>query len=510
MRASKEELFELLVEGVEDFAIILLDSEGRVASWNAGAQRMLQYSESEIVGQYFGLFFTPEDRDAGRPEHELQEAGGTGRSYDENWLVRKDGTRFFGSGVTTALRDGERRGYSKIFRDLTERRKLEEEALRQAEQLADANRRKTEFLAMLSHELRNPLAPMVNALHLLREERSDNPVLQRARVMLERQVRHLTRLIDDLLDVTRITQGKIDLRLEHVEVGVLLQRAIETAAPLIEERRHELTVRLPDHPVWVAGDPVRLEQVLTNLLSNAARYTDPGGRIWVSAAGREGRAVLRIRDSGIGIPPEAQAHIFELFSQVGPVGHRAPVGLGIGLSLVRGLVQMHGGQVSVFSAGTGRGAEFVVELPTVEPPAVGSHASVEAAQVQTKVLRVLIVDDNIDMADSLEMLLKLRGYQTRAAHDGDGALTAAKEFRPHVILLDIGLPGASGLEVAARIRSDGTLTQPVLVAMTGYGQDDDRRRTHAAGFDHHLVKPVSPEAIEGLLQVLALNLNPLQ
>ncbi len=507
MRVSKEELFELLVEGVEDFAIILLGPEGHVASWNAGAQRLLQYSEAEIVGQYFDRFFTPEDRGAGRPEHELREATEAGRAHDENWLVRKDGTRFFASGVTTALRGGERRGFSKIFRDLTERRKLEEEKLRQAEQLADANRRKTEFLAMLSHELRNPLAPMVNALHLIRQEPSDNPVLQRARVMLERQVRHLTRLIDDLLDVTRITQGKIDLRLEHLEVSVILHRAVETVMPLIEERRHGLSVRLPDHPIWLSGDPVRLEQVVTNLLSNAARYTDPGGRIWVTAAQRQGRAIVRVRDSGIGIPPEAQSRIFELFSQVGPPGHRGQGGLGVGLTLVRRLVQMHGGDVSVVSAGTGRGSEFVVELPTIEAPAIAGQTSPEHQEAPERVFRVLIVDDNIDMADSLDMLLKLRGYDTRTAHEAEGALATVREFTPHVVLLDLGLPGASGLEVAARIRAGGALPQPVLVAMTGYGQEEDRRRTHDAGFDHHLVKPISPEALEGLLQVLAADLT---
>jgi PAS domain S-box-containing protein len=500
--ASKEELHNLMVEGVRDYAIILLDPNGQVVSWNVGAERILGYTDAEIIGQHFSRFFTPEDRAAARPKHELHEAAATGVAQDENWMLRKDGSRFYGSGTTTALRDGELRGFAKIFRDLTERKRLEEELRRRADELAEADRRKDEFLAMLGHELRNPLAPVMNALEIMRQDRSENPVLQKARSMVERQVRHMTRLIDDLLDVTRITRGKVQLRREHVDLSIVVQRAVDTARPLVDTRRLTLSVSLPRAPVWVDADPARLEQVVGNLLNNAAKYTDPGGRIWVTAAETDGQAEIRVRDTGVGLSPELLPRVFDLFTQAERTLDRSQGGLGIGLTLVKSLVEMHGGAVSAQSGGPGRGSEFVVTLPTTLPPTTPLSGAGRAPPASASSMRVLIVDDNMDAADSLTMLLKLQGYETHTVNDGLSAVGAAVEFRPDVIFLDIGLPGADGYEVARQVRRKPGLERVVLIAMTGYGQESHRRRSEASGFSYHLVKPAEPAKVQELLTLL--------
>jgi PAS domain S-box-containing protein len=505
----KEELFRLMVEGVRDYAVVLLDPGGHVVGWNVGAERIFGYEQAEIVGQHFSRLFTPEDIRAGRPEHELKEVAEFGVAQDDNWLVRKDGCRFYASGLTTALRDGGLlRGYSKIFRDLTERKRLEDETKRRADELAEADRRKDEFLAMLSHELRNPLAPIMNALHVLRQDQTENPVLQQARSMIERQVRQMTRLIDDLLDVTRITRGKVQLRKEQVELSVVLQRAVETAKPLIEARQHALSVTLPDEPVWVDGDPARLEQVVGNLLTNAAKYTEAGGRIWLTAAGQPDRAVVKVRDTGVGIAPELLPRIFDLFTQAERTLDRSQGGLGVGLTLVKSLVELHGGTVIAHSGGPGQGSEFTLELPVIPRPAVPPVEAAGAHEPATGLLRVLVVDDNLDTADSLALLLKLQGYEVGTANDGIKALQVASAFRPDVILLDIGLPGADGYQVALRVRQQKGLEKVVLVAMTGYGQEADRQRSHEAGFDYHLVKPADPVKVQELLALLANRPQP--
>jgi PAS domain S-box-containing protein len=492
-----------MVEGVRDYAIILLDAHGIVVDWNVGAERIFGYQESEIVGQHFSRFFTAEDIQAGRPEHELTEVSTRGVGEDDNWLVRKDGSRFFASGTTTALREGTLRGYAKIVRDLTERKRLEDETQKRAEQLAEADRRKDEFLAMLSHELRNPLAPIMNALHVLRHDRTANLLLQQARSMIERQVRQMTRLIDDLLDVTRITRGKVQLRREQVDLGVILERAVETARPLIEERHHTLSVTLPEAPVWLDADPARLEQVVGNILTNAAKYTDRGGRIWLSAALDDHHAVVKIKDTGAGIAPELLPDIFDLFKQAERTLDRSEGGLGVGLTLVKSLVELHSGAVTAHSDGLGHGCEFTVELPVIKGPSSNDQASHEAAETTTASLRVLVVDDNMDTADTLTLLLQLDEYEVATANDGIKALKLASTFHPDVILLDLGLPGVDGYEVAKQVRQQPGLEKVVLVAMTGYGQESDRERTHQAGFDFHLVKPTDPTKVQQLLAMLA-------
>ncbi len=377
--------------------------------------------------------------------------------------------------------------------DITEQKRAEE-ALREADRLKD------EFLATLAHELRNPLAPIRNSLQILKLSRLDAATAERAREMMERQVQHLVRLVDDLLDVSRVMRGKIVLRPERVELAGVVARAVETVQPLVEAQGHELTVRLPPESLPLEADPVRLAQVVGNLLTNAAKYTEPGGRITLSA-GREGaEVVLRVRDTGIGIAPELLPKVFDLFVQADHATTKAQGGLGIGLTLVKSLVEMHRGTVEAHSAGPGRGSEFVVRLPLAAvapeaPAADGEARGGPAAQRR----RVLVVDDNADAAESLALLLGLAGHEARVAHNGPDALRLAESDPPELVFLDLGMPGMDGFQVARRLRQlpgrDGLL----LVALTGWGTQEDRRRTAEAGFDRHLVKPVEPQALEELL-----------
>jgi CheY-like chemotaxis protein len=319
--------------------------------------------------------------------------------------------------------------------------------------------------------------------------------------MAERQVQHMARLLDDLLDVSRVSRGKIELRKESVDMTAVLQRTVEGVRPLMEERGHQFTLALPSEPLWVEGDPTRLEQVLTNLLNNAAKYTDPGGQIWLLASRDDDEIVLRVRDTGIGIAAEMLPRIFDLFVQAERQLDRSQGGVGIGLTLVRKLVELHGGSVEACSTGLDRGSEFVVRLPAsaAEPwsrqtKAGGSRPA--SALIQH---RVLVVDDNVDAADSLAMLVRLAGQEVRVAYDGPTALLIAEAFRPQVVFLDIGMPGMDGYAVARRLREDPELMPAVLVAMTGWGQEEDRRRSLQAGFDHHLVKPAEPAELEQML-----------
>jgi two-component system CheB/CheR fusion protein len=380
--------------------------------------------------------------------------------------------------------------------DTTER-KAAEEALR------EADRRKDEFLAMLAHELRNPLAPIRNALHLLTQTSAEATAGTWAKEVMARQVQHLARLVDDLLDVSRITRGMVQLRKERVDLGVVVARALEAARPSIDDQRHQLSIALPSARVVLEADPTRLEQVLTNLLNNAAKYTDPGGHIWVEAAQEPGGVVVRVRDTGIGMAADLVPRVFDLFSQADCTLARSRGGLGIGLTLARRLVELHGGSIAAYSAGPGRGSEFVVRLPAgaeATPPATPlTPKTAEPSRPATSGRRVLAVDDNVDAARSLAMLLRSWGHEVRVAHDGPEALKMASAFRPEVVLLDIGLPGMDGYEVAGRLRREVGLARALLVAVTGYGQEEYRRRSFAEGFDRYLVKPVDPHTLRELL-----------
>jgi two-component system CheB/CheR fusion protein len=366
--------------------------------------------------------------------------------------------------------------------------------------LQEADRRKDEFLAMLGHELRNPLAPILNGLHILRSGKVDGQATERVQSMMEHQVRTLSRLVDDLLDVSRITRGKIELRKEPTDLGMAVGRAIGTVRPLIELQKQELSVSLPDGPVYLEADVTRLEQVLINLLHNAAKYTEPGGRIWLAVERDHADVVVRIRDTGIGIAEDLLPRIFDMFTQADRTLDRAQGGLGIGLTLVRRLVQMHGGSVVARSDGPGTGSEFVVHLPAMTTPAPrAAEAPAAPVPADSAPLRVLVVEDELAVAEMLVMLLELWGHTVRAVYDGPAALTAVQTFDPDVVLCDIGLPGMSGYQLARRLCQRAEASRPILVAITGYGQEEDRRRAQQAGFAHHMTKPVDPAALEALL-----------
>lgn len=377
------------------------------------------------------------------------------------------------------------------------------ERIRLIRQLREEDEKKDEFLATLAHELRNPLAPIRNAAQYMRLKGPTEPDLQNARDIIDRQVRQMTRLVDDLLDISRISRGKIVLRRERVSLALALTNAVESSRPLIDEAKHDLTVAVPPEPLFVDGDVTRLAQVFGNLLTNAAKYTDRGGRIRLAAERQGSDVVVSVKDSGIGIAPEHLPRLFDMFSQVDPALERTQGGLGIGLALVKSLVEMHGGRVDARSAGLGHGSEFRVRLPIVVdaaelgPPA-GTPAGEDSGSSRPG-CRVVVADDNVDSAQSLAMMLSLMGHEARTAHDGLWAVELAETFRPDVVLLDIGMPKLNGYEAARRIRKQAWGGRVLLVALTGWGQDEDKRRADEAGFDHHFTKPVDPATLATLL-----------
>jgi signal transduction histidine kinase/CheY-like chemotaxis protein len=387
-----------------------------------------------------------------------------------------------------------------LAQEVKERQRLEEELQRRNEALADADRRKDVFLAMLGHELRNPLSPIRNAVHFLQTLAIREPKLREPCALIDRQVTHFTRLVDDLLDVARITRGQIRLRQEPLNLATILERAIDSTRLLIEGNRHTLTLTRFPEPTRVLADATRLEQIFGNLLNNAAKYTEPSGSIHVIEERHGNVAVVRIRDTGFGIAPALLPHIFDLFIQGDRTLDRSHGGLGIGLTLVKILVELHGGTVAAYSEGIGQGSEFVVRLPLVTEPAEhrpAADADLPRGAAEPS-LQVLVVEDNKDTADSLAMLLEHWGHHVRTSHDGPAGLEAARHDRPEVVLLDIGLPGMNGYEVARQLRQEfGSAIR--LVAMTGYGQDEDRQRAFEAGFDAHLVKPADPATLQAML-----------
>ncbi len=387
--------------------------------------------------------------------------------------------------------DGTVNGWVAVITNITQRKQLELALL-------DADRRKDEFLAVLAHELRNPLAPMRNALEVLHLKAPDEPLLDRARAIIDRQLLHLSRLVDDLLDLSRVTQGRIQLQRARLAVSVVVAHAVEVGTPMIEEAGHRLEVSMPREPVFVEGDITRLAQIIGNLLNNAAKYTPPGGRIQLSVARERDEVRIDVEDSGVGIPADMLPHIFEMFVQVNSSLDRTQGGLGIGLTLVSRLAAMHGGRVEARSAGLGRGSTFSVHLPAAPEPSSERPQSA-GRPVPAPHRRVLIVDDNIDAAESLSMLLGTLGHETRLAYDGEQALAAVQAFNPQVVLLDIGLPRVNGYEVARRIRRESPGESPHLIALTGWGQEEDRRLAKEAGFDHHVTKPVELSVLSGLL-----------
>ncbi len=476
-----------------DDAIISKTFDGIIQTWNAGAQRIFGYTAEEIIGQSITRLIPPERQDE---EPKLLERLRRGESIDhfETVRVTKGGRRIDISLTVSPVRDANCRliGASKIARDITQRKQAEA-ALR------EADRRKDEFLATLAHELRNPLAPIRNSLHILRLKAANDPAADSVFEMMERQVNHMVRLVDDLMEVSRITRGSIELRREPIDLAAVIRSAVETSRPLIEAAGHQLAISLPREAISLYGDEVRLAQVFANLLNNAAKYTDSGGQIWITARREDSEVAVTVRDNGIGLEAHALPIVFDMFMQADRQHERSQGGLGIGLTLVKSLVEMHGGSVSVRSAGQNQGSEFTVRLP------IAKHAPREVAvpaappAVMKSQRRVLVVDDNADSAASLGMLLKILSMDVKLANDGWTALATIESFRPEVVLLDLGMPGMDGFEVARRVRERSEFDGIVLIALTGWGQPDDRDRTQAAGFQHHLVKPADIAALRLLL-----------
>jgi signal transduction histidine kinase/CheY-like chemotaxis protein len=464
----------------------------------------LGYELEDFLGKELweiGLF---QDEKANRDAYtELREKGYI--RYDHLPLRTKGGDEVEVEFVSNLYMVGDRQVAQCNIRDITQRSRMERQAKAQAGALADLHRRKDEFLAMLAHELRNPLSPILNAVHLLRLQGNDNLIQQEARRIIEHQVGQLVHLIDDLLEVARFASGKIRLHPVRLDMRNIVERAVESARPLIDGRRHELTVELPAEPIWLDADPTRLEQVVVNLLNNAAKYTDDGGRIWLDFRSEGREMVLSVRDTGIGIDLEHFPDIFDLFTQADRSLERSQGGLGIGLSLVQRLVDMHWGTVEVHSEGIGRGSEFTIRLPlpTAAAPEPISAPTVSAVR-PAHIWRVLVVDDNVISADVMATLLTMSGHDVRTAYTGPTGLEAAVAHLPDVVLLDIGLPGLNGYEVARRLRQDPRLKGVRIVAMTGYGDEADRQLAREAGFDRHVVKPVNFPKVEELLTTLLM------
>jgi PAS domain S-box-containing protein len=517
LRESQEKYRKLFEEVEEAFCII------QVVFDEAGAPVDLLFLE---VNPMFAVQTGLADA-RGRSVHELAPG------LETVWLERYAGVALSGESLrfeeysptlgrwfeVNASRIGapEARHVALVFRDTSERRRIEDDMRRLADEAAHASRRKSEFLAVLAHELRNPMAPIRTGLEIMRM-RADSPeTIERVREMLERQTRQMTHLIDDLLDVARVTSGKIEIRKQLVDLNRVVASAVETSTPVIQGARHALAVDMWGEPLLLDIDPTRIAQVVNNLLTNAAKYTPPGGSIRLavlkepvqgSTTGQgqgqgqgQGHALVTVTDSGVGIPPEHQDTIFDMFNQVGRNIGQAQGGLGIGLSLVRQLVNLHGGSVSARSAGPGQGSTFTVRLPLGARPAAGQDEPLrpDRRSAQRRTFRILVVDDNTDAAESLSLLLQLNAHEIRTATNGRDALLLAQEFRPDVAFLDIGMPGMTGYELATRLRAMPELTHMTIAAVTGWGSEEDQARSREAGFDHHFTKPIAAETVSRML-----------
>ena len=474
-----------------DDAIISMTPDGFVTSWNDGAARLFGYTGEEMEGESIDKII-PADLRRQEATTRQRIARGEHADHYESTRITKDERLVPVSLRLSRMLDltGRIIGISSIARDITERRRIDE-ALRLADQRKDA------FLAILAHELRNPLAPIRYATRLL-EPGVPPQMASDAKKMIDRQLAHMAHLLDDLLDVSRVTRGVLEIRCERLDLREVIEAAVAAVRPLVEAAEQKLLVSVPTEPLPVNGDAVRLTQIVGNLLHNATKYTPAGGQLEVSAALGAEAVHVSVKDDGVGIAPEALASIFELFVQLDPTGARADGGLGIGLSLARDLVRLHGGQIEAHSGGRGLGSEFIVRLPLVkEVPALTEPIAAleKVTALGASAIRVLIVDDNVDAATSLSYVLTIAGYQVRVAHDGTRALQIAGELRPNVVLLDIGLPGMSGHEVARRLRAESWGTDVQLIAVTGWGREGDRAKSLEAGFDEHLTKPIDPETL---------------
>ena len=500
---DSEERYRLLVEGVEEYALLTMDPDGRITLWNTGAERLFGYPAETVLGQRGDLIFCPEDRAAGVPAQEMATALATGRASDERWHLRRDGSRFWASGIMTTLYqpDGRLRGFATVMRDNTQRRQTEKALQRQTLKLEEINRNKTAFLGVLGHELRNPLAAIHNTLEMLSLPGVTEADRREAIDLIRRQGHHLGRLVDDMLDVVRIDRGQITLQPEPLELADSVEDAVNLVREDIDRRHHHLHLDLPRQPLYLEADPERLTQMLTNLLSNAARYTGDGGRIELSARREREEAVIRVRDNGIGIDPEQLPRLFETFTRLAPGQEHYRQGMGLGLALVDKLVGLHGGRLEATSAGEGQGSEFTLRLPALpedwRPATDGAHAVSENQALPRQC--ILLIEDEADVAQALLRLLRTLGHKVHLLTVGEGAVAAVKKLHPDLVLSNISLPDISGYEVARRLRRHFAEQCPPLVAVTGRGLEEDRQRARAAGFDRHLTKPINLELLQDLL-----------
>jgi PAS domain S-box-containing protein len=487
-----------IVESSND-AIVSKDLNGIITSWSAAAEQLFGYTADEAVGRSI-MMIIPEERADEEPVILRRIRAGERVEHFETVRRRKDGTLVDISVTISPIVDGRGRviGASKIARDISYRKRAEEMQRKSELALKEADRRKDEFLATLAHELRNPLAPIKNAVELLRlsERRGESSV--QIREMLQRQVGQMRRLIDDLLDVSRISRGTIELKRERVELAAAIRSATEISRPAIEKMSHNLSITLPAEPLYLDADPIRLSQMLANLLNNACKFTDPGGRITLTAAREGSSVVVSVKDNGIGIAPEKLPHIFAMFFQADRSLERSHSGLGIGLTIVHRLAALHGGTVEAHSEGVGKGSEFTLRLPCLVEKSTSEPVDVPSDDALAP-HRILVADDNPDAADSLTTLLSMVGNDVHTARDGEEAVEAAQTFQPEVVLLDLGMPRLNGYEACRRLRQQPRGAEMLLIALTGWGQQSDRRRTQEAGFDAHMVKPIDLNELMKLL-----------
>jgi signal transduction histidine kinase len=474
MIAAHLSKLDLILDTITD-GVLVVDSQGIVLYANQAAEILL--ARSPLIGQSLAIPVNPDKN-----------------NHQDINLIRPNGLAWAEMRSAPLEWDG-RPGYVIALRDITERKRAEE-ALR----LAD--RRKDEFLAMLAHELRNPLAPIRNAVQLLKMQEATDPKLVLSCNIIDRQVTHMARLLDDLLDVARIMQGKIALKIERFELTDIVNNAIETSRPLIESRRQELIISQTSTPQWIEGDRVRLAQVLSNLLNNAAKYTSEGGKITLNVMREGSDALIEVRDTGTGIAPNILPHIFDLFTQADHSLAHSQGGLGIGLTLVRQLLEIHGGTVTAASAGVDLGSVFTVRLPTLSMDSSATKSELTESALPISKFRILVVDDYADAAESLTMLLQAEGHEVEMADCGMKAIERAQVFHPQVVLLDIGLPDLDGYEVAKRLRALPESRDAFLIALTGYGQTEDREFSKSAGFNYHLLKPLNFSKLSSLLTSL--------
>jgi PAS domain S-box-containing protein len=485
-------------------AVIATDGGGRVSFMNGVAETLTGWPQAEAAGRPLEDVFriiNEETRSAvENPVTKALREGAIVGLANHTVLIARDDTEYAIDDAAAPIRaDGsDKQGVVLIFHDIGDRRKLERQLHDRTTRLVEADHRKDEFLAMLAHELRNPLACISNAVQLLRTPEAAEHAEWSTEV-IERQVKHLGRLIDDLLDVSRITRGKIELRKERIDASPVIESALEAVRPLIQERKHELAVSFTPGTLWCEADPTRLEQMLINLLANAAKYTEAGGHIRLTARNDGDHITFQVKDDGVGIPSEKLSEMFELFAQGDRTIARSEGGLGIGLTIVKRIAELHGGTATASSQGPGLGSEFTVTLPAIPRPAPEDAVTPATRPKRGRYARILIIDDNVDTAHGLARLLRLLGHDIRTAHDGQAAIAEALAFRPEFILLDIGLPGMDGYQVARRLRHHQECHDTVIIAISGYGQEEDRLRSQEAGVNYHLVKPVDYDALVTLI-----------